>query len=526
MNFNMLLQGGMIIDGSSARGQPRRGDVAIRGDRIVALGNLSGGSAEQVIDIQGLCVSPGFIDTHAHSEFTLLADGRAEGKVCQGVTTEINGNCGSSAAPLYGAVFEQRMPELRSLDVKDSWHTFPEYFRLLQNRGIALNVMTLVGHGNLRGSVAGYTDKPLSPHERTVLFQFLEESIEAGARGLSTGLIYSPGLYADSSEIVDIAIKTSEYGGYIYTTHMRSEGDELLEALDESIAIGRESGLHVHISHLKTFGKRNWNKIGKALKKFHEVNSGELRLTCDRYPYTASSTSLDSILPSWAYEGGNEEEIRKILNMREELEAEILRNSPDESFWKSVTISRLNLAGNKWMEGKSLYQVSQHSGKKPVQALFDILIEEKLDVDAIFFLMNEENLKAVLQNQYTVFGSDSSARCFKGVTAAGKPHPRGFGTFPRIIGRYSREQGTLNLVEAIYRMTGLPAGIFRIEGRGIIKEGYFADLTVFNYEKIIDRAEFGDPFVKPEGIHHVFVNGSPVVYNGETTNRLPGRILI
>ncbi len=525
MNVDILLRGGMIFDGKNGHARPQRGDVAITGDRIAAVGNLSGCDAEHVVDVEGLCVSPGFIDVHAHSEFTLLADGRAEGKICQGITTEVNGNCGFSAAPLYGAVLEERIPELRSFDIKERWHTFAEYFRLLRSRGIAVNFMTLVGHGNLRGSAAGYSDRNLSADERATLFHFLTKSLEEGARGLSTGLVYAPGVYADSAEIIDIARKTAEHGGFIYTTHMRSEGDELLEAMDEAITVGRESGLHVHISHLKTSGKRNWDKIGNALDKFEKFHANDSKLTCDRYPYTASCTSLDSILPSWTYEGGHEEEIRKILNMRREIEEEILRTSPDDSFWKSITISRLNLVRNKWMEGKNLYEVSQYSLKKPVQVLFDVLVEEKLDVDAIFFLMNEKNLKAILKSRYTVIGSDSSARSFQSVTAAGKPHPRGFGTFPRIIGRYVREQNALTLEDAIYKMTGLPARIFRIEGRGIIKEGCFADITVFDYRKIIDRAEFANPFIKPAGIHHVFVNGRPVLLNGELTKELPGRIL-
>jgi N-acyl-D-amino-acid deacylase len=499
VRFDYILRGGLVIDGSGENSVPQRCDLGITDDRIEAIGDLSGSSDGRTIDITGLCVCPGFIDAHSHSDFTLFADGRAEAKVCQGITTEINGNCGLSAAPLYGPFLEQRQAELEELNIHERWTTFPEYFTLLKKRGLAVNNITLVGHGNLRASVAGYSDKKITREQREQIFGLLGHSVRSGAAGLSAGLIYPPGIFSDTQELIEIACETARAGGIIYATHMRSEGDELLDAIRESITVGFNSHLRVHIS---------------------------LRVSCDRYPYTASGTSLDSILPTWAYEGGREEELLKIKKLRERLEKEMLRDFPDESYWEKVQISSLSLNKNKWMEGKSISEISLSLKKRPLDCLFGILVEEKLNVDAIFFSMSEENLKAILNLPYTVIGSDSSARSFDGITAKGKPHPRGFGCFPRVLGKYVREDGVLSLSQAVYKMTGLSAHIFNIKKRGILKQGFFADITVFDPAGIRDRSTFLNPFLKPDGIHYVFVNGKPVMINGKTTNVMSGRILV
>jgi N-acyl-D-amino-acid deacylase len=525
MTLDFLLKGGTVVCGASPYEVPLRTDIGIRGDRIEAIGELRENTAERIIDASGLCISPGFIDAHSHSEFTLLADGMAEGKICQGVTTEINGNCGFSAAPMYGDILEQRMSELDRFHINERWNSFSEYFEILRIRGIALNFLTLVGHGNLRGSVAGYADRDLTGKEKNRIHKLLGESLGDGARGLSTGLVYPPGMYADTSEIIDLARETVRCGGIVYTTHMRSEGNELLESLDEAVRIGFGSKIPLHISHLKTFEEKNWDKIGDVLKRIRDAQEKGLMITCDRYPYTAASTSLDVILPYWVYEGGRREAMKRIRLKEKEIREEILKIHPPEFYEKKVKIARVGSDRNKWMEGKSLYELSMTAGKKPLHCLFDILAEEELDVDAIFFSMSEDNLKTILQCPFTVIGTDSSARCFSGDTSNGKPHPRGFGSFPKVLGKYVREEAVLTLEDAIFKMTGLPAKIFRIEKRGMIKEGYYADITVFDPGKIIDRAGFDNPFRRPEGIYHVFVNGIPVMLDGEKTNRLPGKIL-
>jgi N-acyl-D-amino-acid deacylase len=524
MSLDYILLGGVIIDGYSEHSAPVRADIGIKGDRIEVIGKLTGVRAECSIELNGLYVCPGFIDAHSHSDFTLLADNRAESKIYQGITTEINGNCGLSAAPLSGPAFDQRLPELVELGITERWKTFPEYFTILKDKGIATNILSMVGHGNLRACAAGYSSRKITSDEMDKVFGMLEESRAAGAIGLSTGLVYPPGVFAETSEIIEIARKTVELGGNIYATHMRSEGDEVLEALSECIKIGFESQIGIHISHLKTSYRKNWGKMQGILKKIRSAHNSGLRLTCDRYPYTSSCTSLDAVLPSWAYEGGREEELKKIRVMRDELSSEILRTR-DDDYWKTIIISKTTLDKNRWMEGENIEDISQTVNKDPVDCLFDILFEEKLNVDAIFTSMSEENLQSILKLPFTVIGSDSSARSYSGVTSGGKPHPRGFGTFPRVLGKYVRELGVISLEQAINKMTGKTAEIFGIRERGVLKEGFYADITIFDPENIIDKSDYKEPYQKPVGIHYVFVNGKPVIINGKTTGLLTGRIL-
>ncbi|MEW6600545.1 MAG: D-aminoacylase [Nitrospirota bacterium] len=524
MRIDYLLKGGMIVDGSAPEVPPLKADIAIQGDRIIDLGDLSHVNADRTIDVKGLVVCPGFIDAHAHSEFALLADGRAEGKICQGVTTEINGNCGLSAAPLYGPALEQREAELDTINIKERWHTFSEYFNLLEQRKFGTNFMTLVGHGNIRASVAGYTDKTLSLSEMENMISVLRTSMDEGAIGLSTGLIYPPGVYSDTSEIIMLSREAARHKG-IYTTHMRSEGDKLLESVEEVINISGSAGIHAHISHIKTSGEKNWNKIDKVFQLIEKTRGSGVRVTCDRYPYIASSTDLDTVLPAWAFEGGHKKEILRLKNQRKELAGGIKQNYTKPSDWDKVVISSVNLDRNKWMEGKSISEISAAEGVKEVDMVFDLLLDEELNVGAIFFVMNEDNLRAILKRPYCAIGTDSAVRSFSGITAKGKPHPRGFGSFPRILGKYVRDLGILTLSEAVYKMTGLPSEIFGIIQRGILRKGFIADISVFDPAKINDMADYRDPFRKPEGVSHVFINGKPALLEGKLTGDLPGRVL-
>lgn len=308
---------------------------------------------------------------------------------------------------------------------------------------------------------------------------------------------------------------------------MRSEGERLIESIEEVLRIGREAGIKVHISHIKTSGEENWHKIDSAISIIEEARQEGLEVTCDRYPYTASSTDLDTILPSWVYEGGVEEELKK-LNRRElqkKIRKEIFNEHPEALYWRDVYISSVYSEKNRWMEGKSIARIAQREDSEPVDIFFKILIEEELRVGAIFSSMNEDNLKRLLALSYVAIGTDSSARSASGPTRKGKPHPRGFGSFPRFLGRYVRDKGLLNMSEAIQKITVLPAKTFGISKRGVIKKGAYADIVVFDREKIIDRATFDKPFLKPEGICYVFVNGFPAVWDGEITGIRAGRIL-
>lgn len=523
--IDILIRGGKVYDGTG--GDPFIADIGIAGGRIAFVSRSPErceGPAEKTIEARGLSVSPGFIDAHAHSEFTLLADNRAGGKILQGVTTEINGNCGLSAAPLYGEALEHRETDLREMEIKERWSTFGEYFRLLEGKGPALNFATLAGHGNIRASAIGYDNREPRGEELERMRKLLADTVREGAVGLSTGLIYPPGVYSKTEEIIEL---TKSIKDRIYTSHMRSEGDRLVEAIEETLQIGRSSGIAVHISHIKTGGRANWRKADDAVKVIEEALDEGMKVSCDRYPYTAASTDLDAVLPSWTYAGGVEEEMKRLedAESRSAIRDEVASRHPDDDYWGSVTISSIVSEKNKWMEGGSLLAISKTLRKRPVDLLLDILHEERLRIGAIFHSMNEENLIRFLSLPYSMIGSDSSARSFDGVTYKGKPHPRGFGAFPRFLGRYSRDKGILSMSRAVHKMTMLTAETFGLKERGRVKEGFFADLVIFDEDTIIDRATFEEPFLKPEGIHYVLVNGTPAVWEGLQTGERAGRVL-
>lgn len=522
--MDLLIRGGLVYDGEKK--PPFSADVGISDGKITFIGKFTGKDPELVIEAAGLAVSPGFIDTHAHSDFTLVADPRAEGKICQGITTEINGNCGMSAGPLYGGVREKREEDLMELGIDERWRTLEEYFALLEGRGIGPNVATLAGHGNIRGSVVGYVDRIPSKRELDDMRSLLGEVVGHGAIGLSTGLIYPPGIYSDTGEIVALA-ETLKDRGLIYTSHMRSEGDSLIEAVGEVIEIGRLSGVKVHISHIKTAGKRNWHKADGVCSMLTEARLSGIMLTCDRYPYIASGTDLDSILPPWAYEGGNEAELKRLMDegARTRIRSELLEHVSSDEYWNDVLIASVGSDSNKWMEGVTIAGIGSELGLDGVSVVLKILTDENLRVGAIFRSMSEENLRKFLSLPFCMVGSDSSARCFDGPTMIGKPHPRTFGTFPRFFGEYIRKERVMDLSEAIYRTTLLPAHAFGLAGRGRIAVGMFADVTVFDPENILDRATFADPYRRPQGIRYVLINGVPALWDGDITGKLAGRVL-
>jgi N-acyl-D-amino-acid deacylase len=522
--IDVLIKDGIVYDGSLDG--PYSSDIAISGDVISGIGSFQTSEAAMVIDAEGLAVSPGFIDAHAHSDFTILADPRAEGKVSQGVTTEINGNCGMSAAPLFNKAFERRQEDLRDLGIRERWNTLDEYFALVRKRGAALNLASLAGHGNIRGSVMGYDDRMPSEEEFSEMSTLLKSTLYEGAIGLSTGLIYPPGVYAETEELIRLS-KFLKKKDLIYTSHMRSEGEMLVESVAEIIKIAREADIKTHISHIKTAGKNNWSKADEVISLIEEARASGLRLTCDRYPYTASSTDLDSLLPAWTYEGGNEEELKRLMNPvdRARISKELQKQAGDKDYWKTVIISTVDSEKNAWMEGRTVAEISLALQLDEIDTLFMILLDEKLRIGAIFLSMSEENLKKFFSLPYCMVGSDSSSRSFDGPTRKGKPHPRTFGTFPRFLGKYARDDSLMGLPEAIHRSTALPARTFGLMKRGSIKYGMYADIVVFDPKTIIDRATFDDPYKRSAGIPHVLVNGVPVIKDGKFAGNYPGRAL-
>ncbi|MCX7724759.1 MAG: D-aminoacylase [Thermodesulfovibrio sp.] len=517
--MDLLIKNALIFDGLG--NSPFKANLGIKGDKIVYIGKENF-SANKIIEAKELVLTPGFIDTHSHSDFTILADPRAEGKITQGITTEVNGNCGISGFPMFGEFLERRLPELKALGL-NPWNSCEEYINLLKKVRPAVNFVSLCGHGNLRGSIFGYKNLKLDKTEINKMKKLLKSLLFYKIRGLSTGLIYPPGVFSDTIEIIELTKILRKSKG-IYATHMRSEGESLIGAIEETILIAKKAKVPVHISHLKTSGKDNWWKIDIVLNIIKEAQKNGIQITADKYPYTASQTDLDAFLPSWIVEGSREDIIRKLKNknVRAQIKNHIKEKGQD--FLNSLIISDVASEKYKKLEGKKLAEVV--SLENAAQFICDLLINSNLMVGVIYFGMSEDNLKKILTQPYVMIGTDSSARCTSGVTKNGKPHPRGFGSFPRFIRRYVLEKKLLSLEEAIKKITYLPAKTFRIEKRGVIKEGYFADIVIFDPSEIEDKATFEEPFNVSKGIKYVIVNGETVLSEGLLTGKRKGRILL
>ncbi|MFQ3573801.1 MAG: D-aminoacylase [Thermodesulfovibrionales bacterium] len=521
--FDFFIVNALCLDGTGR--DPYHINIGISNDLISYMGD-SVFDSKVTIDADGLCLAPGFIDTHCHSEFTLIADPRAHGRIAQGVTTEINGNCGLSAGPMFGDCARHRESDFLQYQIAHRWNTFDDYFQILRGSGIGVNFATLCGQGNIRASVMGYKEGRASDDELDEMYSHIKHAVMSGIKGLSSGLIYPPGVFTETEELVALCsyLKGLKPDA-LYVPHMRSETDHLIEAIEETIRIGRETGIRLHVSHLKTGGRENWHKIDRVIALIEEARAEGVEITCDRYPYIASNTDLDTVLPKWVLSGGIEEEIRRILDTDTRRRIKLELQNETRQYWEGIYISSVFRQENRWMEGLGVSEIAGMLGKDVVDTVLDIIVEDEAKTSAIFFSMCEENLRRFLQLPYMSIGSDSAVRCFDGVTNQGRPHPRGFGSFPRFLGKYVRDEGLMPLQEAIRRITSLPARIFGLSNRGELRVGYYADIVLFDYKKIIDRADYKDPFVKPEGIHWVFVNGMPVYENGRFSNLLPGRIL-
>lgn len=518
---DLVIKNVLIVDGTGKAGY--QGDVAVTGQKISDVGtNLSG---QRIIDGANLVVAPGFVDIHSHSDYTVLIDNRAENKILQGVTTEVTGNCGYSAAPMDGVLLEERRDIYKNLfGLEIDWRTLAKY--RLRAGSIAVNIAPLVGHNTIRASVMGVTDRKPTSDEMEKMTAMLDRAFDEGAYGLSSGLIYPPSCYSDTEELVALA-KVAAESDRIFTCHIRSEGDRLVEAIQEMIDLTQSSGVSMQISHLKTSCKRNWSKLDEVFHLIEAAQEQGLPITCDRYPYLASNTGLKSVLPNWVFEGGCEAEITRLRDpdTRRIIKAEIKGNLPSPTYWDEVIISQVTTEDNRHLEGKSVAEGAQSTNKGPYTFLFDLLLAEKMQVEAILFTMCEENLRRILTKPYVMVGSDSGGRAYDGALSRGKPHPRAFGTFPMVLGRYVREEKLLTLEEAIRKMSTFPCQKLGITDRGVIRSGACADLTVFDPDKITDNSKYGDPFHKPEGIKYVIVNGEIAVEEGEQTTVLAGRVL-
>ena len=518
--FDLNVIGGRVIDGT---GRPAfRADVGIQGDDVLEIGDLSGAEAKITFDVTSKYVCPGFIDVHSHSDAYLLIEPSAPSKIFQGVTTEVVGNCGASAAPRIG---RYPMPsDWRDKEYPGSWKTVTEYRALLDQMKPAVNVVLLIGHNAIRAGIMGYEGRAATDSEFKAMADLLVKSLDEGGAGLSTGLIYSPGMFALSEEIIGLA-KVVARRDKIYTSHMRSEGSKLLEAIDETINIGRQSGVRVQISHLKTSGLKNWHLIDAALDTIRKAQNEGVEVASDRYPYTAACTDLDVILPDWASEGGREAVLKRLRDpqtrkrIRDDLAA-----SRDAQYWESVTVGTTHRADNRQFQGMPLLQVAKRLSQEPVDALLYLIDTDELHTGGIFFGMNETNMWKILGEPFVMLGSDASARAPGGPLSYDHPHPRAYGTFPRFL-RAALDGKTVQLPEAVRKMTSLPAEQFRLKDRGILATGKRADVVVFDPVEIRDMATFEKPHQFAKGIDLVVVNGVVTLRDGRLTGHRAGQFL-
>ena len=517
--FDLLIKNGLVVDGRGGEGEIA--DLAIRGEKISEIGNLPPGTAQRVIDATGRVVSPGFIDIHGHSDFKLLLDRKAKSRVSQGVTTEVGGNCGLSGAPLPGEMKRRLEEAYRKYDLCLDWSTFEEYVKRL-GEGLGINFVPLIGQNNIRASLMGEESHPASAKEIKKMKNLIVSTLEKGAFGLSTGLIYPPGCFATEDELIELCEVVGRKGG-LYSTHIRGEGKHLLEAIEEAITVARRAGVKVQISHLKAAGESNWPKLKKAIQMITDAREEGLEITADRYPYTASCTDLDSILPLWVQEGGRRKELERLKDpeLRKRISRGIEKDYPSLEKWHDIMLSAVSR--QKQLEGKRMGEIIVQRKQSPSQVLFDLLLEEETEVTAIFFSMSEDNLREVLTQPFSMVGSDSSL--YLNHPSEGRPHPRTLGTFPRFLRRFVREDKILKLGEAVSKMTCQPAKTLGLRRRGQIREGYYADLTIFNLSTITDRATYEDPFSYAAGIDYTIVNAEIVFEKGKCTGKLPGKVL-
>ena len=528
--FDLLIKGASVIDGSGSA--PFRADIGVSAGKIAHLDReIKAAGAGKVIQADGLSASPGFIDTHTHDDAYLLINPACDQKVLQGVTTVIIGNCGFSLAPaspdpsrsierLTLILGGEHLPE----DAQ-SFASLGQYLQALEAAGPGVNVVPLAGHGNIRLAAMGWDDRPPTETEMAEMKNLTAQAMAEGAFGLSTGLIYVPGTYAQTEEIIELARVAAQYQG-LYTTHLRSEGDQEMEAIEETLQIGRQAGLPVHIAHHKVVGRQNWGRSTETLKMLEEARAEGLAVSCDQYPYLAGSTYLGAALPPHIQAGGPDLWAEKLKDpqVRRAIIDEInnghgrwenlIKGAGFESIVMSICPSHQDYLG------RSLAEIAQNEGRDPYDLFFDLVIEEKLGAAVIIFMMAEEDVVRIMQNPLTMIGTD-------GVPGLGssKVHPRMTSTFPRILGRYVRERGVLALEEAVRKMTSLPAQTFGLKSKGLLKEGFDADIVLFDPKTIIDTATYEDPLRRPEGLGWVIVNGRIAVEEGRVMGGASGKVL-
>ncbi len=528
--FDVVIKNGTVYDGTGSEG--RKADVAIRGDRIVGVGDFQNSSATNVIDAHGLAVAPGFINMLSWSTESLIQDGRSQSEIRQGVTTEIMGE-GESMGPVNDRVRQYMLKQQTDIKYDIPWNTLVEYLQYLEKRGVSCNIASFIGATTIRENVIGFEDKQPTPQQMDEMRELVRKEMEAGALGIGSALIYPPAFYAKTEELIELCKVAAKYQGK-YISHMRSEGNRLLEAFDELLHISREAHIPAELYHIKALGQKNWGKIDTLLTRIEAARKEGLPIRANMYTYIAGGTGLDACLPPWTQDGGYPELLKRLRDpeIRKKIAAEVKvdsdkwenlylgAGSPDRIVLSDFTSEKL-----KPLDGKSLAEIAKIRGTDPVETIMDLLSENEARIGAMYFLMSEENVRKEITKPWISFGSDEASQAPEGVFLKSTPHPRAYGTFARVLGKYARDEKLVTLPEAIRRLSALPATNLGLDHRGFLKEGMFADVVVFDPATIADHATFENPAQYATGMKNVFVNGREVLKDGEHTGAKPGRTL-
>jgi N-acyl-D-amino-acid deacylase len=520
----------MVYDGSGSPGV--RSDVGIRRDRVVAVRDLSAATASTVIDASGMAVAPGFVNMLSWSTESLLVDGRSQGEIRQGVTTQIFGE-GSSMGPLNDAMKKRMVEQMGDLKFDITWTTLSEYLQELERRGVSQNVASFLGATTVREHVIGLADRKPTASELETMRDIVRREMEAGALGIGSSLIYAPAFYASTDELIELCKVAAKYHGK-YISHLRSEGNRLVEAVEELIRISRAANIPAEIYHLKAAGEANWSKMPRVIEMIEQARRRGLRITADMYTYTAGATGLDASMPPWVLDGGYEEAFKRLRDpeIRKKIASAIRTPSRD---WENlflaagspdrVLLVEFKSEALKPLTGKTLAEAARMRGEDPIDTIMNLVLEDRSRVGTVYFMMAEENLNRQIRLPWVSFGSDAASMAPEPPFTKSSAHPRAYGNFARVLGKYVREDKALTLAEAIHRMSGLPASNLELDQRGFLRPGMFADVVIFDPATIADRATFEKPHQYAVGIRDVIVNGVAVLRNGEHTNARPGRAL-
>jgi N-acyl-D-amino-acid deacylase len=529
-DFDVIIRGGTVYDGTGA--EPRQADIAIRGDRIAGIGDFKSAKANTVIDAKGLAVAPGFINMLSWSTESLIQDGRSQSEIRQGVTTEIMGE-GESMGPVNDRVREHMLSTQGDIKYDIKWNTLAEYLKYLEQRGVSCNVASFLGATTVREYVIGFEDKQPTPEQLEQMRELVRKEMEAGALGIGISLIYPPAFYAKTEELIELCKVAAKYQGK-YISHMRSEGNQLFEALDELLRIAREANIPAEVYHIKAAGKKNWPKEDDLLARIERAQKEGLNVHADMYTYTAAGTGLDACLPPWTEDGGYPALFKRLRDpvTREKIKAEV---KIDSDKWENLYLDagspdKILLVGFKSdklkpLTGTTLAEVAKMRGKDPIDTAMDLIAEDESRIGTVYHLMQEENVKKQLRKPWISFGSDEASQAPEPPFTKSNPHPRAYGNFARVLGKYVRDEKVLSMSDAIHRLSGLPATNLGLDHRGFLKEGMFADVVVFDPATITDHATFEKPHQYATGVKHVFVNGVQVIKGGEHTGAKPGRAL-